>query len=69
MTQRDEDVLTRQWLTVADVQKITGRARTTILAALQSGDLEGHQDAPGHKWDIHEAAIDPWMRRNGRKAS
>jgi excisionase family DNA binding protein len=62
MTRSDHPVLGRVWLTPADVQEITGFGRTEVYAALQTGELEGHQRGKGRLWRIHRDAVDVWIR-------
>ena len=60
-------------LRVRDVSEATGRGRTLIYDALNSGALAGSQSGPRGIWFITQAAVDAWIAvgcpRYGRVAS
>lgn len=56
----------RMWLSVVEAQRYTGVAKTTIYAALQTGDLLGSQRGKNGKWRIHVGDLDTWMRGAAR---
>jgi excisionase family DNA binding protein len=68
MTSSDRPVLDRVWLTPAEVQDITGFGRTEVYAALQTGELEGHQRGKGRLWRIHKDAVETWVRGERKTA-
>ncbi len=69
MTHSDHQaLLDRVWLTPAQVQELTGFGRTEVYAALQTGELEGHQRGKGRLWRIHIDAVNAWMR-GGRQTA
>jgi excisionase family DNA binding protein len=44
----------------AEIVKLTGLAKSTVFAALYSGELEGHR--VGKAWLVPVAALDRWIR-------
>lgn len=56
------DLHARIWHTTATAAEYTGYAQTTVLRALESGELTGHQRTPGARWRIHVDSLDAWMR-------
>lgn len=53
----------KKWFSVPAGSIYTGRARDTLLRALRSGELVGHQRAGKHgHWAITRDALDAWMR-------
>ena len=54
--------IARVWLTAEEVQRRTGISRTEIYAALQSGELVGHQRVKHRKWRVHIDDVDAWVR-------
>ena len=75
MTERDQpgrpetpqSGISRVWLTPAEVQQVTGAGRTEVYAALQTGDLEGHQRGKGRKWRVHRDAVERWITGSSAK--
>lgn len=61
MTHSDNPIA-RLWLSPTEVQQLTGLSRTEVYAALQSGELEGHQRAKRKGWRIHVDAVDRWIK-------
>lgn len=63
------------WLTTKQAAEYAHVHRETIYAALQSGELEGHQinGKPSNPWLMTAAALDAWIRgekpRRGRRAA
>ena len=49
----------RRYLRPRDVQRITGLAKSTVMAALWSGQLRGYR--MGKAWLIPVEAIDEWI--------
>lgn len=43
------------------------RHQKTILTALRSGELTGHQRVPGGTWRIFQEDLDAWIRRPARR--
>lgn len=50
------------WITPAQVVEKTGRNKTVVYEALESGELHGHQRKPGGRWSIHPAVPGAWIR-------
>lgn len=50
------------WLTPAQVALKSGRHKSTVYEALESGELHGHQRKRGGRWQVHVAAVDAWIR-------
>jgi hypothetical protein len=68
MTHSDHPELGLVWLTPAQVQTITGYGRTEVYAALQCGELEGHQRGKGRLWRVHIDAANAWVRGEQKTA-
>lgn len=62
MTDSNDLAIKRVWLSVDEVQQMTGVSRTEIYAALQTRELVGNQRTKHKKWRIHIDAINAWMR-------
>lgn len=58
--------LVRRFYRPADVVRVTGASKSTIFAALQSGQLEGYKR--GASWFIPVQAVDVWIRGAHRSA-
>ena len=53
---------TRIWHDTTTAAEYTGFAKTTVLRALESGELVGYQRTERARWRIHRDALDVWMR-------
>jgi excisionase family DNA binding protein len=69
MTHSDHSALDLVWLTPAQVQLITGFGRTEVYAALQAGELEGHQRGKGRLWRVHRDAVSAWVRGESKASA
>jgi excisionase family DNA binding protein len=68
MADSDHAELEQVWLTPTQVQKLTKYGRTEVYAALQTGELEGHQRGKGRLWRIHRDAVTAWVRGERKTA-
>lgn len=55
------DLNARIWHDTKSAGAYTGYSPTTILRALEAGELLGSQRVPGGRWRIHRDALDGWM--------
>lgn len=57
------DLNARIWHDTKSAAEYTGYSPTTILRALESGDLVGHQPRGRRsRWRIHRDDLDVWLR-------
>lgn len=57
------DLNERIWHTTKTAAEYTGYATSTVLRALESGELVGSQPRGRRsRWRIHRDALDAWMR-------
>jgi|GEM_PF-4466819 len=56
------DLATRIWFNTKQAGAYTGYSPTTVLRALEAGELLGHQRTTGGRWRIHRDSLDAWMR-------
>ncbi|GAA5153792.1 hypothetical protein GCM10023340_36350 [Nocardioides marinquilinus] len=50
------------WMNTAQASKFVGKHPTTLLKALEAGELHGHQPVPRGRWAIHVDCLDAWVR-------
>ena len=61
------DLNARIWHTSATAAEYADCHVDTILAALRSGELKGHQrKSPHGRWRIHTTDLDAWLRGESR---
>lgn len=51
----------RIWHTTATAADYSGYAQTTVLRALEAGELRGHQRTRRARWRIHRDELDNWL--------
>ena len=51
----------RIWHNTTTAAEYSGYAQTTVLRALESGELRGHQRTPRARWRIHVDWLDEWL--------
>lgn len=56
------DLHARIWHDTRSAAEYTGYAPTTVLRALEAGELVGFQRAERARWRIHVDALDAWLR-------
>lgn len=52
-----------EWLTTKQVAAKRKCHVVTVLKALESGVLHGHQTVRGGRWLVHPAAVDAWVQK------
>ncbi|WP_166459623.1 helix-turn-helix domain-containing protein [Amycolatopsis pithecellobii] len=58
-----------KWLTALEAAKHARRNHITVLKALGSGELHGHQNRRGGRWQVKRNAVDAWIEHSdGAKA-
>ena len=61
------DLNARIWHDTKTAGEYTGYSPTTILRALEAGELVGSQPrGRGARWRIHRDALDAWLRGESR---
>jgi excisionase family DNA binding protein len=58
--------LPRQFLRPSEVVQLTGLSKSTVFAALYSGELKGHR--VGRAWLVAVEDVERWVRGSGRTA-
>lgn len=56
------DLNERIWHNTASAAEYTGYSATTVLRALEAGELAGHQRSKRARWRIHRDDLDAWLR-------
>lgn len=51
----------RAWGNAHEVAAYSDRHYSTVIRALRSGELHGHQRSDHGRWRIHIASVDAWI--------
>jgi hypothetical protein len=53
--------IAKPYLTVPETRAVSGRSRSTVMRALEAGDLTGVQPREGGRWSIPRGVVQNWI--------